>query len=856
MRIVLDLQGAQSDSRVRGIGRYSLSLARAIARDARGHEIVVALNGRLLETIEPIRAAFDGLLPQSQIRVWQAPGPVAEVISGTTPTREAAEQIREAFLASLRPDVVHVSSLFEGFGDDAVTSIGALTDLPTAVTLYDLIPLSVPHPNPAYRAHYERKLQALHRADRLFGISQYSADEAVRVLAIPAERVVTISCAADAQFRRRDVAPVVRTAILTGYGITKPFVCSIGAPEARKNVDALFRAFAELPGTLRATHQIVLVGDVSENNREELVARAKACGLHPAEIVITGHVSDDDLVLFYNTCRVFAFPSLHEGFGLPALEAMQSGAAVIASNATSLPEVVGLDEALFDPRSTPEFARLLSRVLSDEDFHERLVTHGLAQARRFSWAATAARALDALEAFHRSSARRSDPVPRRTLMDAVAGSLLQTPSGRATAAAAAAAIACNDPSPRAASLFVDVSELIQRDVATGVQRVTRSILAGLLKTPPSGFVVHPVFSSPRRHGYVHARRFAFEKFGVETGGEIDRPIDFQPGDIFFGLDLQHQVVIAQERYFRELRACNVAVYFLIYDLLPVLLPHYFDAGTSERHEQWLSAVSTADGAICISRDVADRYVAWLDTSLVERHRPLRIAWCHLGSDIENSIPTRGLPGDSMTVLNRIAARPGFLIVGTIEPRKGYLQTLLAFEQLWSRGVDVNLVIVGRRGWMVDAIVERLAAHPRNGTHLFWLQDVSDEYLERLYAACSCLLAPSEGEGYGLPLVEAARHGKPVLARDLPVFREVAGGQARYFSGLGPEDIADAVTGWLESPRHDRPGITPAFPTWNECLARLKVILTGGETYATWSPGQVRGAGDPGVPRTERPDIAG
>src|SRR5262245_5053734 len=124
MRIVIDMQGAQTESRFRGIGRYTMSICQAIARQRGEHEIILALNGLFPETVEPIRAAFEGLLPQENIRVWYAPGPVRECEVGNESRREVAEQIREAFLASLAPDVIHVCSMFEGYIDDAVNSIG------------------------------------------------------------------------------------------------------------------------------------------------------------------------------------------------------------------------------------------------------------------------------------------------------------------------------------------------------------------------------------------------------------------------------------------------------------------------------------------------------------------------------------------------------------------------------------------------------------------------------------------------------------------------------------------------------------------------------------------------------------
>ncbi|MCX7222595.1 MAG: glycosyl transferase family 1, partial [Burkholderiales bacterium] len=124
MRIVIDLQGAQTESRFRGIGRYSLSLSLAIARQRGEHEVIITLNGLFPETIAPIRQAFDGVLPQKNIVVWDAVGPSYELHPDNAVRRAISEKIREAFLVALEPDVVLVTSLFEGYGDDAITTIG------------------------------------------------------------------------------------------------------------------------------------------------------------------------------------------------------------------------------------------------------------------------------------------------------------------------------------------------------------------------------------------------------------------------------------------------------------------------------------------------------------------------------------------------------------------------------------------------------------------------------------------------------------------------------------------------------------------------------------------------------------
>lgn len=98
---------------------------------------------------------------------------------------------------------------------------------------------------------------------------------------------------------------------------------------------------------------------------------------------------------------------------------------------------------------------------------------------------------------------------------------------------------------------------------------------------------------------------------------------------------------------------------------------------------------------------------------------------------------------------------------------------------------------------MELVVRELQYHPELGRHLFWMDRISDEYLEKLYSKASCLIAASEGEGFGLPLIEAARHKIPLLIRDVPIFREIAGNHATYFSGVIPDELVKAVAKWLK-----------------------------------------------------------
>ncbi len=175
------------------------------------------------------------------------------------------------------------------------------------------------------------------------------------------------------------------------------------------------------------------------------------------------------------------------------------------------------------------------------------------------------------------------------------------------------------------------------------------------------------------------------------------------------------------------------------------------------------------------------------------------------------------------------------MVGTVEPRKGHVQAFAAFEQLWAKNVDVNLVIVGKAGWGVEGLAEVLGQQAEQNDRFFWLQGISDEYLERVYGASSCLLAASLGEGFGLPLIEAAQKGLPILARELPVFREVAGDHAFYFKGDAAEDLAAAVEAWLllEQEGKAPPSTGMEWLTWKQSAEQIGRVMLDDAWYERW-----------------------
>lgn len=833
MRIVIDMQGAQTESRFRGIGRYTLSLAQAIVRNRGEHEIILALSGLFPDTIEPIRAAFDDLLPQENIRVWHAPGPVHEGHPDNADRREVAELIREAFLASLKPDLIHISSLFEGYVDDAVTSIGRF-DRATlvSVSLYDLIPLLNPDhyldPNPPYAQYYRRKIEHLRRAAIDLAISEFARQEGLAHLDAPASRIINVATAIEPCFRPYRIDDATAAQLRQKFGLNRPFILYTGGADERKNLPRLIQAYAALPAPLRAGHQLLLAGKISQGDLTRLQHLAKSAGLKPDELCFTGYVTDEELIQLYNLCKLFIFPSWHEGFGLPALEAMACGAPVIGANTSSLPEVIDLEVALFDPLDVNSIATKMSQALQDEAFRATLRDHGLQQAKRFSWDESAKRAIAAWESVrgdHESSNSYIDRSLTSARLTHALAQHLHAPEPVALAMIAAC-LAQNQSAGIERQIMLDVSELCQHDSATGVQRVVRSYLKALLQSPPAGFRVEPVYAT-QLEGYRYARRFTQSFLGQDAAQLADATVQWQRGDIFFGLDMQHHVQLAHKAFYRQLRLEGVTVKFLVYDLLPIQLAGLFkDSNAMGLHEQWLSIIAATDGAICISKATADAYDHWIVENAIYRTPNFQMTWVHIGGDIDGSKPSQGMPLDAPSRLNAIRSRPSFLCVATLEPRKGQQQIVDALQLLWDDGLDVNLVLVGKQGWKIEVLAEKIRNHPEQGQRFFWLQGISDEYLEQIYRASTCLVAASINEGFGLPLIEAASHGIPIVARDIPVFREVAGDCAFYFSGDTPRDLATALKAWLglhqegSHPKTDQ----LRWSTWQESAEKLKTAL--------------------------------
>lgn len=355
-------------------------------------------------------------------------------------------------------------------------------------------------------------------------------------------------------------------------------------------------------------------------------------------------------------------------------------------------------------------------------------------------------------------------------------------------------------------LFFDVTELAGFDKGTGIQRVTRALLQALRRSSPSNWTVVAVRGDGLQGRFITAISLAENQLKEQPGSLNEVLIEPTEGDIFLSVDLAYNITPSLRNELSRFRSHGVCVYFVIYDLIPLIYPEWFE-GTNAWFEgndylglfnYWFECVSEeGDGLLCISDAVRKDVEVWRTRHPPKRSDFAKLGYFHLGSDIAESIPSMGLPTDATNVLGRLKSSTTFLMVGTLEPRKGHELALDAIESLWEQGKDVTLVFVGRAGWKVDRLIARLKNHPRIGRQLFWLDGISDEYLREVYMTSAALLALSSAEGFGLPLVEAAHFRLPLIVRNIPVFREICEESATYFNGSSRDELQLLLNHWLK-----------------------------------------------------------
>lgn len=362
MRIAINAQllSFASSYRSGGISRVIFHLLAELARDPRGHTYDV-----FVPTAPRDRSFITPALTYHASGEWTS-RPTARI---------AWEQVAlPRQLGAMRPDLLH----------GAAYALPAAWAGPAVLTIYDLsfllFPAAFNITNRLYLTAATRA--AARRARRIITISEATRRDIVRLLGVPAPRIDVAYPAADERYRVLPQAEVA--AFRAARSLPEAFIFALGTLEPRKNTVGLLQAYARLS---RPRPPLMIAGGAGWRF-SPIFETVRALDVSDT-VTFVGYVPEDDLPLWYNAARLFTFPSLYEGFGLPVLEAMACGVPVVTSNAASLPEVAGQAARIVAPTDVEGLAHEMQTVLDDPQTQRELRAAGRIQATRFSWRAMA-----------------------------------------------------------------------------------------------------------------------------------------------------------------------------------------------------------------------------------------------------------------------------------------------------------------------------------------------------------------------------------------------------------------------------------------------------------------------------------
>jgi len=356
-----------------GVGTYIRNIVRMLGR--LDHENTYYLIGRVdkMQEIGGLPPNFINIPTQAPERSWQG-----------------YHEFR-ASLAGLRCDLVHVPNLF---------AVPRRLPCRYVMTVHDMLDhmSRTRERNGLMRSlHFQLTKRVLANAARVFAVSRFTKSEIEKLFEIPSDHIEVVYNAIDERFLHGHATQGDRDLIAQRYQVTYPYLLYAGRISAHKNVARMIEAFSALKAELEKEGiyqdlRFIIIGDDLSGN-PDLRRTVVRSGVQN-DVRFLGFVPIDALRIFYDLAKVFVFPSLYEGFGLPPLEAMAHGTPVIASNVSSLPEVVGNAAVLVNPENVFEIMRAIHRVLVDSTLRDRMKERSYKQATKFSWEKSVLRILE------------------------------------------------------------------------------------------------------------------------------------------------------------------------------------------------------------------------------------------------------------------------------------------------------------------------------------------------------------------------------------------------------------------------------------------------------------------------------
>ncbi|MCB8877565.1 glycosyltransferase [Acidisoma silvae] len=777
-------------------------------------KLIVSLNGNMKEEAIAARNYLRRLMPGIDTAIWYGLAPDGELRRGYCTERMTDEQILAAHVNALAPDVALSPSPFEGSWDRSTPFIRTKNiEALTACVFHDAIPHRFPAAylhNDADRKTYERRFNAITNFDLVLCNSEFTNSEYKDIFG--KTNSISISAGLSPSFSSLISNASGQLGLAPDLG---RYVLYVGGMDWRKNVPLLVRGMAQVPEAIAGTLKLVIAGDNGSQYINPLRQTWEKAGLPASNLISTGWISDAQLAALYTGAAVTVQPSLMEGFGLTALEAMAAGSPFLSARGGAVAEVVGYEATLFDPYDPRDLSRQISRIINDTEFREISVAHGYERAKLFRWDKTATIMLDTLQTYLGAKATSNPPV------------LSERPNSEGRF------------SPPGRRLLMDVSSTLQSPVMSGIQRVIHKLSQGMATLNETGTALAQTELSYCRDelGWYSLSKVEKNSLALDPRARLG----FEDNDTYFLLDSSWTFIEGQKRRLLDALVMGQEVIHGIHDIGPLTMPAFTDAGMPPAFRRWFEFIlGYSTGIICVSRAVADEVYGLIEA--IQLPRPMKIGYFSLGGDFADVEPDPAW-------LDFTGSRPTFLMVGTIEPRKAHWVALDAFEQLWRDGVDVNLLIIGKPGWDTRLLRSRLAHHSEANKRLFVKTGISDGELRAAYGFAQALIMTSYLEGFGLPVAEAGALGCPVILADIPVFREVsfAAPASAYFKPSDPDDLARCIANVLRDGFMDRDSRPAPWPTWTESAMQVQQVIFEGWWYKQYEPREM-------LPNTRLSDI--
>ena len=364
-------------------------------------------------------------------------------------------------------------------------------------------------------------------------------------------------------------------------------------------------------------------------------------------------------------------------------------------------------------------------------------------------------------------------------------------------------------------VIIDVSDISFSDAGTGIQRVVNNIYSNISNIREKQVIP----GRDWRKLYITSRKYHDGLFHVPFDGKEYR-LPFYKGDEFLLLDSIWNYYEDFTNIIASARVSGVKISTVVYDLMPILYPELFPAGPGiDNFRQWQDlSLSQCDNVLCICRTVADTVADYYKSAQIKRDTPLSIYYFHMGSHFEE---VKGQVRKEIT--DFVSKGNVFLMVGTLEIRKGHVMVLEALEKIRMQGMSAKLLIIGHDGWKNNEFMKKLQSF--SFSDILWIQDATDAELHWAYRHVSALIAASRDEGFGLPLIEAAYFGVPIICSDIPIFREVTEGHATFFKVMDADSLAETLIKWMKAEVHPDSKKIRLY-SWKESAQEILDIMDG------------------------------